>query len=133
MRKRVLVSCARADDDDAHVGPLRARARREDIAVQFIATQPGDTSDVQWEHRVRTCVRGSDGVVGLVSSTTAADVLQLWTIECAYSEKKPVLLIYVDAPSGDLPDRLPGRHINAWSWTNLKTFIESLWCQSIQR
>ena len=130
MRKRVFLCCAAIDD--AHAVQLIERARQEGVAVEFTRARGAMATDVAWE-RLRMTLRRCDGLIALVSSSSADDHAHLRTIQLAQDENMPVLLMWVDEPHSDVPRWLMGTHVNAWSWTNLRTFIDSLWFQAAQQ
>ena len=82
--------------------------------------------DEKWKTNCRIRIQGCDGVIGLISKNTTKADGQLWEIQCAYDEKKPVMLMYVNEDRPALPALLKDKRINVWSWPNLKSFIEKL-------
>ena len=86
-------------------------------------------SELRFQHgriNCRTRIRSSDGVVALVSKNTAKATGQLWEIQCAYDEKKPVMPMWINDERPTVPALLKDKRINVWSWENLKTFINKL-------
>ena len=133
MRKRVLLSSARADTSPASA--FKERVKRELLDVDLIAPETSEASATPWEDTLRAAIRGADGVVALVSMNTQSDYTQLWTIRCAREANRPILLMDAAAPTDDepgsrdtgVPGSLDGHRVNGWSWANVSTFIDSLW------
>ena len=48
------------------------------------------------KERVRTRIRRSDGVIALISSHTPSADGELWEIECAVDENKPLIGIWIE-------------------------------------
>lgn len=82
----------------------------------------------QWKTRCRSRIRGCDGVIGLVTHNTPTASGQLWELQCAYEERKPVLLVYgySDRRPTYVPNEIKGRSINVWTWDRIANFIDSL-------
>jgi len=79
--------------------------------------------DSAWKERVRTRIRRSDGVIALVSKSSLRSSGELWEIQCAKEEGKPIRGIW----AYDL-DRanLPGVTAVVWSDANISAFTDSL-------
>lgn len=76
-----------------------------------------------WKERVRTRIRRSHGVIVLVSKNSLTATGQLWEIECAKAENKPILGIWVYTTDRTT---LPGVRTMEWSWPGITSFIDAL-------
>jgi nucleoside 2-deoxyribosyltransferase len=82
--------------------------------------------DEKWKTNCRTRIRSCDGVIALISKNTANASGQIWELECAYEEKKPVMLMWINDERPAVPALLKAKRINAWSWANIKAFLDRL-------
>jgi hypothetical protein len=71
--------------------------------------------------------QGVPGVIGIVTPQASASAGQLWEIDCACRQRKPVLLIY---GTSDRPLLLPAilrdRPIGEWRWSDIVAFLNRL-------
>lgn len=85
-----------------------------------------DSYSSEWKERVRTRIRRSDGVIALISSWTPRATGQLWEIECAVAEKKPLLGVWVEKGYRTRPTQLGRAACIEWTWPGIANFIDSL-------
>jgi hypothetical protein len=123
-RKRVFI--AFAIEDKKYRDFLAGQAKLKDSPFDFIDMGPKQPWDTQWKTNCRTRVKGCDGVVALISKNTAKADGELWEIECAYDEKRPTMLMWINDERPSLPASLQGKLIKIWNWNNLETFVNSL-------
>ena len=76
-----------------------------------------------WKNKVQTRIRRSDGVIALVSKSSLNSTGQLWEIQCALDEGKPLLAIWA---YGDDKTVISGVSTVAWTWKAIETFIDNL-------
>ena len=124
MKKRVFI--AFAIEDEKFRNFLVGQSKHEDSPFEFIDMSVKTPWDNKWKEHCRSRIKGCDGVVVLVSKHTPDATGQLWEIRCAYEEKVPVMLMYVNDAQPTLPPLLKGKQVNVWSWPNLEKFISSL-------
>ncbi len=124
MAKRVFT--AFAIEDKTFRDLLVGQSKHDKTPFEFIDMSAKEPWDEKWKTNCRARIAGCDGLIGLVSRHTVAADGALWEIACAYDEKKPVMLMWVNDERPALPSALKGRLVNVWSWENLKTFIEKL-------
>jgi hypothetical protein len=79
--------------------------------------------DSDWQTKVRTRIKRSDGVVVLVSKNSAKSSGQKWEIACAKEESKPILGIWAYSDDRSV---IAGVVTKAWSDKNISDFIDSL-------
>jgi hypothetical protein len=80
----------------------------------------------EWKARVRTRIKRSDGVIALISSSTPAADGQLWEIQCAVEEDKPLLGIWIEKGYRTKPSEMGGAPCKDWTWDAVEQFIGSL-------
>jgi hypothetical protein len=126
MAKRVFISFA--IEDAKFRDFLVGQARNEKSPFEFVDMSVKEPWDSQWKTRYRTKIRGCDGVIALVSKNTAKADGQLWEIQCAREEGIRIRGVYttVDNRPASLPKELEGVRVVAWTWSNIKSFIDSL-------
>ena len=81
--------------------------------------------DEKWKTNCRARIKGCDGVIALVSKSTASADGAIWEINRAKEEKIPVLGVYCTTDSR--PTSTPaGIRVVGWTWANISMFIASL-------
>lgn len=124
MAKRVFV--AFAIEDKTYRDLLSGQAKHDKSPFEFVDMSVKQPWDEKWKTNCRTRIKGCDGVVALISKNTPKATGQLWEIECAYDEKKPTMLMWINDLRPALPAPIKDKRINVWNWPNLKSFIEKL-------
>ena len=122
--KRVFIAFAIADK--TYRDFLVGQAEHDKSPFEFIDMSVKEPWDEKWKTNCRTRIKGCHGVIALISKNTKTSDGELWEIQCAYDEKKPVMLMWVNDERPALPPLLKDKLINVWSWENLKKFIEKL-------
>jgi len=105
---------------------LSGQAALKKSPFDFVDMGPKAPWDAQWKTNCRARIKGCDGVIALISKNTAKADGELWEIQCAYEEKIPTLLMWIDDNRPTVPALIKGKLINVWSWDNLVSFIEKL-------
>jgi nucleoside 2-deoxyribosyltransferase len=80
----------------------------------------------EWKDKVTARIRRSDGVIALISSSTPQSEGELWEIETAVAEGKPLLGIWVEDGYRTKPSEMGDAPCKIWSWANVEDFIDSL-------
>lgn len=80
----------------------------------------------EWKARVRTRIKRSDGVIALISGSTPAADGQLWEIQCAVEEGKPLLGIWIEKGYRTKPSQMGSAPCKEWTWDAVEEFIGSL-------
>jgi len=122
--KRVFI--AFAIEDKTYRLFLSGQAALKKSPFDFVDMGPKAPWDAQWKTNCRARIKGCDGVIALISKNTAKADGELWEIQCAYEEKIPTLLMWIDDNRPTVPALIKGKLINVWSWDNLVSFIEKL-------
>ena len=105
---------------------LVGQARHDNSPFEFVDMSVKLAWETDWEAKCRTKIKGCDGMIALISNNTSRATGELFEIRCAYEERIPVMLMYINNERPSLPALLQGKQINIWSWDNLKSFISRL-------
>jgi hypothetical protein len=116
--KRVFV--AFAIEDKTYRDFLVGQAKHDKSPFEFIDMSVKEPWDTKWKTNCRSRVKSCDGVVALISKNTAKADGALWEIECAYDEKVPTMLMWINDERPVLPHLIKDKRVNVWSWLNLK-------------
>ena len=122
--KRVFISFA--IEDSKYRDFLVAQSKNDNSPFEFIDMSVKKAWETDWETKCKTKIKGCDGMIALVSKNTVSATGEIFEIRCAYEEKIPVMLMYINDERPTLPSLLSGRLINIWSWPNLKSFVSRL-------
>jgi hypothetical protein len=120
-QKTVFVAFAIEDEKQRDL--LKGQSLNTKSPFEYIDMSVKEAYDTAWKERVRTRIRRSDGVIALVSKNSLSSNGQAWEIACAKEEQKKLLGIWVY--SNDRTS-LSGVRTVAWTWDNIKDFIDSL-------
>lgn len=123
MADKKIVFIAFAMEDEGQRNLFVGQRLHPRAPYEFIDMSVKEPYDSAWKERVRTRIRRSDGVIALVSKSSLTSSGELWEIQCAKEEGKPIRGIW----AYDL-DRanLPGVTTVVWSDANISAFIDSL-------
>lgn len=124
--KRIFISFA--IEDEWAKNYLVGQAKNNMSPFEFVNMAVNEPWDEKWKTNCRTRIKGCDGVIAMVSKSTAKADGQLWEIQCAKEEGVRVRGLYTttdDRPQ-NLPTQLDGVLIVSWTWENIKKFIDSL-------
>jgi hypothetical protein len=122
--KRVFI--AFAVEDEKYRNFLVGHARNPKTPFEFTDMSVKEPWDEQWKTKCRTRIKGCNGVIALISKSTAAATGELWEIRCAYEENVPTMLMWINDERPTLPALIKDKRINIWSWDNLESFIDKL-------
>jgi len=125
MASTKVVFIAFAKEDEASRNLFTGQRVHPRTPFEFTDMSVKQPYETEWRERVRARIRRSDGVIALISSSTPRATGQLWEIQCAVEEKKPLLGIWL----GDYrikPSAMNGAPCREWTWENVSSFIDSL-------
>jgi len=128
MAKNNRVFVSFAIEDKTYRDFLCGQAKNEKTPFEFVDMSVKEPWDEKWKTNCRSRIKGCDGVIVLVSKSTAKGAGALWEISCAKEEKVPLRGVYCatdDRPT-TLPSELSGVKVVDWTWANIKSFIDSL-------
>jgi antiphage defense system Thoeris ThsB-like protein len=120
-QKRVFVAFAIEDERQRNL--LSGQKLHPKCPFEFIDLSVKEAYDSDWKTKVRTRIKGCDGVIALVSKNSKNSTGQAWEISCAKEEKKKIL--GVRAYSDD-HSTIDGIRTVAWSWDGIADFIDGL-------
>lgn len=123
MADKKVIFVAFAIEDERQRDFLRGQSLNTKSPFEYIDMSVKEAYSSEWQERVRTRIRRSDGVIALVSRNSLSSSGQKWEIACAREEKQRILGIW--AYRDDRTD-LPGVRTVVWTWDAIKDFIESL-------
>jgi len=107
---------------------LVGQARNNRSPFEFVDMSVREPWDEKWKTNCRTRIRGCDGLIALVSTSTGSAEGALWEVQCAKEESVPVLGVHCSTT--DRPIRLPrefdGVRVVDWTWDNIARFINAL-------
>jgi hypothetical protein len=118
-----VVFVAFAIEDETQRDFLKGQSLHPRAPFEFIDMSVKQAYDSDWQSKVRTRIRRSDGVIALISKNSLTSTGQKWEIQCAKDEGKPVRGIW--AYSDDRTN-VAGVATTVWSDKNVSDFIDSL-------
>lgn len=107
---------------------LVGQAKNEKSPFEFVDMSVKEPWNEKWRTQCRTKIKGCDGTIIMVSKNTKNGDGALWEVKTSIEEKIPVRGIYTttdDRPS-TLPSDLHGVSVVAWTWANIKSFLDGL-------
>lgn len=123
MAGKKVVFTAFAIEDEWQRTALAGQSLLDASPFEFIDMSVKEAYTSEWKAKVRTRIRRSDGVIALISKNSLSSSGQLWEIQCAREERKPLLAIWAYK---DDRTELPGVKTVAWSYPVISAFINSL-------
>lgn len=126
MSDTKVVFIAFAKEDEGTRNLFSGQKVHPDTPFEFTDMSVKEPYDKEWKERVRTRVRRSDGVIALISSNTPDATGQLWEIECAVDEGKPLLGVWIEDDYRTKPTEMGSAPCKVWTWANIADFIDSL-------
>lgn len=121
MKKMVFI--AFAIEDERQRDFLKGQSLLTASPFEYIDLSVKEAYDNDWKEKVKTRIKRSDGVIILVSKNSLTSTGQKWEIQCAKEEGKKIIGIW--AYSDDKTE-INGVSTKAWTWDNIKNFINSL-------
>ena len=123
MADKKVIFIAFAIEDERQRDFLKGQSLNTKSPFEYIDMSVKEAYDKDWQDRVRTRIKRSDGVIVLVSKNSLTSNGQKWEIECAKEEKKKILGIWAYT---DDRTNIVGVNTKVWTWDNIKDFIDSL-------
>ena len=123
MSDKKTIFIAFAIEDERQRDFLKGQSLNTNKTFEFIDMSVKEAYVSEWQKKVRTRIKRSDGVIALVSKNSKYSEGQKWEVKCAKDEKKPVLGIW--AYTDDRTD-IPGLYTRAWKEKTITDFIDSL-------
>jgi len=123
MTEKKIVFVAFAIEDRTQRDFLKGQSLLTDSPFEYIDMSVKEPYDSDWKERTRTRIRRSDGVIALISKNSLSSSGEKWEIACAKEEEKKLRGIWA---YNDDRTVLAGVNTVAWTWDNIKNFINSL-------
>lgn len=102
---------------------IKGQSLHTDSPFEYVDMSVKKPYDEEWQKRVQTRIRRSDGVLAIVSSSSLKSSGQEWEIDCAKTEGKPVRGIWAYK---DDRTNLAGVNTMVWTWDNITKWIDNL-------
>jgi nucleoside 2-deoxyribosyltransferase len=126
MADRKVVFVAFAIEDVSQRDLLKGQSLHTRSPFDYVDMSVKEPYDREWEDRVRTRIRRSDGVIALVSKNTPNSSGELWEIGCAKEEGVPLIGLWAYTSDRTRPSALSGATIIEWTWAGIANFIDGL-------
>ena len=126
MAEKKVVFLAFAKEDEGTKNLFLGQRLNTDTPFEWTDMSVKEPYKTEWKERVRTRVRRSAGVIALVSSSTPGADGELWEIECAVEESKPLLGIWIESGYRTKPSEMGSAACKDWTWANVENFISGL-------
>lgn len=126
MADKKIVFIAFAKEDESSRNLFTGQRVHPDTPFEFTDMSVKLPYDSDWKEKTRTRIRRSDGVIALISSSTPKADGELWEIECAVEEQKPLLGIWVEKGYSTKPLAMGSAPCKEWTWENVANFIDGL-------
>ena len=121
MKKVIFIAFAIQDERQRDF--LKGQSLLTQSPFEYIDMSVKEAYSEEWKTKVRTRIKRSDGVIVLVSKNSLTSTGQKWEIKCAKEESKKILGIWAYTEDRTV---LSGVTTKAWTWDNIKNFINSL-------
>jgi hypothetical protein len=123
-KKTVFIAFAKEDESARNL--FTGQRVHPKTPFEFVDMSVKEPYSSEWKERVRTRIRRSDGVIALISSNTPEATGELWEIQCAVSEEKPLLGIWIEANYRTKPSAMGSAPCTDWTWDSISAFIDAL-------
>jgi hypothetical protein len=121
-----VVFIAFAKEDESARNLFSGQKVHPGTPFEFVDMSVKEPYSTEWKERVRIRIRRSHGVIALISSNTPKATGQLWEIECAVAEVKPLLGIWIEDGYRLKPPVMGTAPCKVWTWDNVASFIDTL-------
>jgi hypothetical protein len=112
-------------DDEKYRNLFIGQRTNRGTPFEYIDLSVKEKYEFAWKEKVTTRIRRSDGVIALISSNTPRSTGELWEIEKATEERKPLLGIWLGGYHVK-PSQMGYAPCKDWTWDNIYSFIDSL-------
>ena len=124
MAKRVFIAFAKEDEKMRDL--LKGQSLNTQTDFEYVDMSVKEPYSSEWKERVRTRIKGSAGVIAIISKNTPTASGEKWEIQCAIDEGKPLLGLWIYKGDRTKPTVMDGQTITVWSWDTVTKFINSL-------
>jgi hypothetical protein len=123
MADKKVIFVAFAIEDERSRDFLKGQSLNTNSPFEYIDMSVKEAYETDWKDKVRTRIKRSHGVIALVSKNSLTSTGQKWEIQCAKEVGVPVIGIRISSAD---TTTIPGIKAVAWTWDNIKTFIDQL-------
>ena len=123
MADKKVVFVAFAIEDERQRDFLKGQSLSTAHPFEYVDMSVKEAYSADWQEKVKTRIRRSDGVIALISKNSLTSSGEKWEIDCAREEKKRVLGIWAYT---DDRTNLPSTNTIVWTWAGIAQFIDSL-------
>jgi hypothetical protein len=120
-KKRIFIAFTVGDEQRRD--SLKGQTLPTKSPFDFIDISTNEVYEIDWKERVRTSIRGSAGVIALISKRSRNSTGLQWELSCAREEGKRILVIW--AYDDDL-SCLGSVNTMAWTGDTIRNFIDSV-------
>jgi hypothetical protein len=127
MAKNNRVFIAFAIEDKTYRDFLVGQARNERSPFEFVDMSVKEPWSSEWKIKVRSRIKGCDGVIGLLSPHTYTAAGARFEMQCANEDR--ISLIGLRVKQGEYsmtPPELTGKSIIDWTWAGITSFLNRL-------
>lgn len=124
MAKRVFIAFAKEDERIRDL--IKGQSLNANTEFEYVDMSVKEPYETEWKEKVRTRIKSSDGVIALISANSPNASGQLWEIECAIEEGKPLLGLWIYKEDRTNLTAMSGQSVIVWTWDGITKFINSL-------
>ena len=122
--KRVFIAFAKEDERQRDF--LKGQSLNTATPFDYVDMSVKEAYSSAWKTNTRARIKGSDGVIALLSVNSRSADGELWEIRCAIEEAKPLMGIYAYKDDRTIPAGFPVSKVRNWTWANIANFIDGL-------
>lgn len=124
MAKRIFIAFAKEDERIRDL--VKGQSLNTATPFEYVDMSVKDPYDSGWKEKVRTRIKGSDGVIALISRNSPTADGELWEIKCAIEEGKPLLGLWIYKEDRTNLTIMSSEKVIVWTWPGIADFIDSL-------
>ncbi len=124
IMKRIFI--AFASEDQKYRDFLKGQSLHTSSPFEYVDMSVKEPYSSSWKEHVRTRIKGSDGVISLLSINSLSAEGQKWEMLCAHQENIPMMGIYISKDDRSTPREMAGYPKYEWTWENIAWFINSI-------
>ena len=121
-----VVFIAFAIEDESRRNLMKGQALNTRTPFEYIDMSVKEAYESDWQAKVLTRIRRSDGVILLISRNSLASSGQQAEYRLAKAEGKKILGIWANPADQTSPTFMSGTRIIPWSWEGIAAFIDGL-------
>lgn len=126
MTLKKVVFIAFAIEDEGQRNLMKGQSLNTRTPFEYIDMSVKEAYDSDWQAKVITRIRRSDGVIFLVTRNSLSSTGQQAEYQLAKSEGKKMIGIWPFSQDRTSPSFMNGTQIIPWSWEGIASFIDSL-------